>query len=146
MKKYKIFIIIIFFIMLILPTIFVNLKENQVSEIDNTKLLDLSDVDSVSTFEKYLEKRIGLRSKVINLYNIVNDKLFHEMKHPSYEYGKDDYVFFKMKNEYDDYSYLDTYANFIKNMQDYVTKRGSYFIIVLNPPKVETYSEYLPEG
>ncbi len=146
MKKYKITIIIIFFVILVIPIVFVNLKENQISEIDNTKLLDLSDIDSVSEFENYLEKRIGFRSEIINIYNIMNDKLFHEMKHPTYEYGKDDFVFFKMKNEKDDYEYLDTYANLIKNMQDYVTKRGSYFIIVLNPPKVETYSEYLPEG
>lgn len=146
MEKYKKVFIIIFFILLVLPIVFINFKQNYISEIDNTKLLNVEEITDVQTLETYVEERIGFRTSLINTYNVLNDKLFHEMMHPIYTYGKENYVFFNMPYEKVDTEYLDSYVLLIKNMQNYVNSRGSYFLFVLNPTKINLYSEYLPKG
>lgn len=146
MKIYKMIFVISFFLILIIPTCFINLKENQISEIDNSKLPEISTIQDKITFQNYFSKRIGFRKEMINAYTYLNDLCFKEMIHPSYTYGTDGYVFFKMGNEgYDDTS-LYNLAYFIKNMQDYVTQRGKYFLFVINPTKISVYSQYLPKG
>ena len=146
MKYFKIIIVIAFFLILILPISFINLKTNQFSEIDNSELPEWSSVDGVENFEKFISNRIGFRNSIIRIYTLLNDKLFHKMIHPTYTYGKDNYVFFKTNAEKHDNSYLDAFANLVKNMQTYTKERGSYFLFVINPTKISIYKQYLPEG
>ena len=120
MKKYKLFIIVVFFAILIIPMIFINLKDDFISEIDNSVLPKLNSVDNKDSLENYLQKRIGFRENVINIYTIVNDRLFNKMVHPIYDYGKDGYVYFKFSNEEFDINYLDSYFIFVKRLQDYI--------------------------
>lgn len=146
MKYFKLTIIILTFSFLILLLLLSNHEANQISEIDNSKLPEASTIIDIDTFSKYLSKRIGLRSEFINLYTEMNDKLFGEMVHPTYKYGKDGYVFFKTTTETHDDSYIDAFAKLLKEMQQYVTDRGSYFLFVINPTKISIYEEYLPDG
>ena len=146
MKKYKIITIYIFFIILLLPILFINLKKEQISEIDNESIPEISSVNDINSLENFLVKRIGFRTSIIRLYTKINNSIFNKMIHPLYDYGEDNYVFFKMENEVLDYDYLDTYALLIKKMQDYVQERGSYFLYLINPTKKSVYKEYLPKG
>ena len=146
MKIYKIVVIFVFFILIIIPIAFLDTEKNEVSEIDNSKLPEYTNFLQREKFEDYISKRIGFRNEIINVYTILNDKLFDEMVHPTYTYGKEGYVFFKTGKELHDDEYLDTFANMIKKMQDYTTQRGSYFLFVINPTKISVYRQYLPEG
>lgn len=146
MNIYKKIFIIIFFLVLLIPTCFINLKENQISEIDNSKLPEISTIEDITTFQDYFEKRIGFRKEMINTYTYLNDILFKEMVHPTYTYGTEGYVFFKLGNENHDDEYLDIFANFVKDMQNYVTQKGKYFLFIINPTKISVYSQYLPKG
>lgn len=146
MKIYRIIFVILFLLILVLPLCFMNLKPDQISEIDNSKLPEKSTIKNVSSLENYLSKRLGFREDIINFYTKANDILLGKMVHPTYTYGKKGYVFFKTYAETKDDEYLDTFAELVKNMQDYTTERGSYFLFVINPTKISVYSEYLPAG
>lgn len=145
-KILQIIFIITFFLIILIPVAFMNFKQNQISEIDNSKLPELKQVKNASSLDNYISKRIGFRTKFINVYTRINDVIFREMVHPTYTYGKDGYVFFKIRAEKHDDEYLDTFAHLVKNMQQYVQERGSYFLFILNPTKVSVYNQYLPNG
>lgn len=151
MRLYKKIIIIVFFLCLIIPMLFMNRKENQVSAIDNRNLQELpSDFktrEKRAEMETYLDDRIGFREKMINANMLINNALFHEMVHPTYTYGKDDYVFMAFADDSKaDMGYLEVYTDMIKTIQDYCTNRGIPFRFMLNPAKTRIDSEYLPEG
>lgn len=60
MKNVHIFRIVVFLSILILPIININLKPNQISEIDNKNLTEFSDVisgDFTTNFEDFIEDR-----------------------------------------------------------------------------------------
>ena len=146
MKIYRVIYTILFFIIIILPLCFINVKPDQISEIDNSKLPEASEVKDIDSLETYLSRRIGLRENIINSYTKINDILFNRMVHPTYTYGKEGYVFFKIEGENRDNDYLDTFASLVKKMQDYTEKRGIYFLFIINPTKISVYREYLPAG
>ncbi|HCR83265.1 MAG TPA: hypothetical protein DIW07_07615, partial [Lachnospiraceae bacterium] len=97
MKKLRICMSICFFLLLLLPIITLNRKENVVSEIDNRTLTnnpfspayepENGEFDLTEGIESYLEDRIGFRDDMIYGYTVLNDSLFHEMVHPTYMYG-----------------------------------------------------------
>ena len=142
--------IMLFLAFLIVPVIFINRKDNQVSEIDNTILMNADQVGKVNSLsddtEVYLSQHIGFRDRMLTEYIDVNDKAFNMLIHPQYEYGKEGYVFFKMPVEKQDAGYLKAFARFTKRMQKYCNKRDIYFLYCINPDKTEIYSEYLPAG
>ena len=150
MKKINIFSIVLFFTILAIPLLMCNLKPDQTSEIDNRKLAELPIFGQVEDFTKsvegYVNDRIGLRTEMINAYTQLNDKLFHVMIHPSYEYGKDGYVFFKLGPEAKDFEYIEDFANFVGIAQNYCEERGATFLYALEPSKITTYSQYLRAG
>lgn len=147
MKHFKIIIIFCFWIILIIPTLLMNTKNEQISLIDNSKLPEFNSVYDISSFENYLSKRVGFRTFIIKAYTTANDKLFNKMIHPSYTYGTNDYVFFKISGpELHDDSYLDSFAELIKKIQTYINDRGSYFLFFINPDKLSVYEQYLPKG
>ncbi|EGQ78353.1 hypothetical protein HMPREF9094_2402, partial [Fusobacterium animalis ATCC 51191] len=59
--------------------------------------------------------RIGGRERIINLYTELNDKVFNLLVHPTYTYGKDGYIFFKMKRNIEYEEYHRKFAETIKN-------------------------------
>ncbi len=148
MKHIQKLFIILFIAMLCLPVMFMNIKPNQVSDIDNRKLTDIPKLDKNfrSNVESYLMDRIGFRSWMIDTYQSFNDSFFHVMMHPSYMYGKEDHVFFKIKNEVYDPGYMDTFVSFLEKIQKYSEDRDIQFWYWLNPRKDSVYTEYLPNG
>lgn len=141
--------IIIFIAILIIPIVTINLKPNQISEIDNKALMEISDIpkgDLTDNIEDFIEDRIGLRTSMINAYTIGMNVLFNYMVHPSYEYGQDGYVFTKITNEDFNSEYQDIFSNYILKLQNYCNDRNIKFLYTVEPSKSSVYSEYLPTG
>ena len=144
MKKIRIIFICAFFVIIAVPIITFNWKENVVSEIDNRELTNnpfgdnyVSDgsTDLTDAIEDYLQDRIGLRDEMITAYTVLNDRLFHEMVHPTYEYGKDGYVFGKTGNNVVFSDYHVQFADMVEKIQTYCEERSIPFVFVFDPSK-----------
>ena len=142
--------IVLFIIFITIPVITMNTKHSQVSEIDNTSLMEFKDIGTKQSipkdFETYISERIGFRTNMINTYLFANDAFFNTLLHPTYEYGKNGYVFFKMSKEELDKNYLNSFARYIKYMQTYCTSHDISFLYCINPDKTQVYAQYLPCG
>lgn len=155
MKKIKILTIVLFSIVLIFPIIMFNWEENVVSPIDNRKLTNNpfgpnyekgEESDLTKIIENYVQDRIGFRDEMISGYTLLNDKLFHKMVHPIYDYGKDGYVFFKVGNTKKYGEYEKSFADMVKEIQDYCDEREVPFVFVFNPAKITVLEDKLREG
>lgn len=151
MRKLKIIFITIFTIFMMIPLVFFNFKENYVSELDNRMLRERPSLtqingDTLKDIFKYIEDRLWGRELAITTYTTINDKVFGELVHPSYTYGKDGHVFFKMGNEIKYGDYHDLFVDSVIKIRDYVESRGGKFYMMINPEKTSVYTEYLPEG
>lgn len=143
--------ILCFALIIAVPLAFMNHKAKQVSTIDNRNLTELPDTMATrigrAQFASYLEDRIGFRSQMITADTVLNDTLFHVMEHPTYTYGKDDWVFLKIPYEWSvNYQYLDAYCYLVEAMMDYCEERGITFQYWLNPSKMRIYDAYMPDG
>lgn len=141
MKTVKIifFCVIAGFVLLAVFT--TNTKSDAVSAIDNRRLVKWKgDIDP------YFQDRLGFRDRMINWYTVYNDRVFNEMVHPTYEYGKDGYVFFRFKEEMYDEEFLELFCRYIQQVQEYCRQRGAKFLYVYNPSKTSVYSQYLAKG
>lgn len=147
---------LVFLAMLVLPFLFTNFKKNVKSDIDNEYLPEL-ETESVEKFVKsaddYLDKRIGLREESLELYQLLNDKLFSEMEHPNHMYGKNGHMYYKWDNYIADWQHLNLndewaegFAKGIKSFQDYSESKDKKFIYMLLPDKKTIYPEYFPDG
>lgn len=136
--------IVLFIIFITIPVITMNTKHSQVSEIDNTSLMEFKDIGTKQSipkdFETYISERIGFRTNMINTYLYANDAFFNTLLHPTYEYGKNGYVFFKMSKEELDKNYLNSFARYIKYMQTYCTSHDISFLYCINPDKTQVYA------
>ncbi|MDO4813709.1 MAG: hypothetical protein Q3988_01315 [Gemella sp.] len=151
MKKLKIIFISIFSLLIFLPLIFFNFKSNVVSEIDNRKLKEFPNLSNFSadTFKdiySYFDDRYGGRELAVNSYVEMNDKVFGELVHPVYTYGKDGHVFFFLADEKKYTDYHKDFLESISRMRDYVESQGGQFYLMINPEKKSVYKEYLPQG
>lgn len=144
MKILRWMFLTIFIGILFLTLLMTNTTPGAISKIDNRKLASwgwrLSDIKG------YVEDRIGFRDQMINLYTVLNDRLFHEMVHPIYEYGQNGYIFFKVKEEVYDGQWVDLFCRYLRSVQDYCESRDAGFVYCLNPAKTTTYREFLPRG
>ncbi|EJP6472850.1 alginate O-acetyltransferase [Clostridium sp. L74] len=150
MKKIHFFRIILFLFIILFPVFNMNLMNNQISDIDNRKLTEVSEIflgeNIIATIQNYVEDRIGFRSEMVKLYTKGMDVVFNEMVHPSYQYGKDGYVFSKLEENETDKEFQEAYSNFILNFQNYCIDRGIKFLYATEPSKTTIYSEFLPQG
>ncbi len=100
---------------------------------------------AVAGIDGYLDDRIGLRSEAMAGYIWSNDKIFHVMTHPTYDYGLDGYLFhsFDFYVAPDDYAEL--YADYVVMLKNYCEARGVTFLYVNTPSKEFVYDEYIPD-
>ncbi len=151
MKKLQIISLLLFFTVLLLPMAFFNFASDAISEIDNRALAGnpfTESEDLTEGIENYINDRIGFRDQMISSYTVLNDKLFGKMVHPSYIYGKDGYVFgagiTTVNYSFDDYHV--TFADMVKEIQDYCEARGVPFLFVFDPAKPAIYPDKIAEG
>lgn len=150
-KQIKIIFIIIISIFISLPLIFLNLKNDVISEIDNRKLTELPRKPSLNStylnnLTTYFDDRYGGREFLISNYTKFNDLLFDELIHPTYTYGKDGHIFFRMGKEI---KYNNYHSNFLKSIvkiKNYVESKGAKFYVMINSEKTSVYTQYIPKG
>ncbi|MCF0149053.1 MAG: alginate O-acetyltransferase [Clostridium sp.] len=146
--------IILFCLIIVIPILFINFKEDEISIIDNRMLLNYNDIvnDSKDINEvftnigTYANDRIGFRENMVNLYTYSMDKLFNDMIHPIYQYGKDGFVYMKLPETKVNLRFQEVFSSFIKDFQEYCNERNIKFLYTLEPNKSTVYPEYLPEG
>lgn len=148
MKKIHILFLVLFAACIAVPLFCFNFQKDAVSEITNSKLteLDFSNGVSLPNIESYINDRIGLRDEALNFYQVFNDRVFGEMVHPSYCYGKDGYVFRRIGATAVDEKFVAEFCNYLARIQAYCEERGVPFIYGVTPSKSTVYSQYLPDG
>lgn len=152
MKKSEIVAILTFFSICLIPLALTNTKKNVVSQFDNRKLMEWSDVGESNfqsmQIENYLHDRIGFRETLITLDQIWNAAIFGKLTHPLYDFGKDEYVFFRFDDDYqwEEDTYISLFASVLDRMNQYCEAGGTDFRVMINPSKEIVYSEYLPAG
>ena len=150
MKLLKITSIILFFTILITPLCYFNLETDSVSAIDNRMLTEnpfTLEGDLTNNIQSYVNDRIGFRDEMITAYTVLNDRVFGKMVHPSYTYGKDDYVFgagITTENAFGDYHIA--FADMVAEIQTYCTDRNVPFLFVFNPAKPAVYQDKIADG
>lgn len=139
-----------FFLVILIPILFMNFKRDQVSKIDNRMLLNFEDIfsnkDIFNNIESYIDDRIGFRTEMVDIYAKVMDKAFNEITHPKYEYGKDGFIMSKAEENEFNPEFMETYSDFIKEFQDYCNARDIKFLYSVEPRKELIYPEYITEG
>ena len=144
-----------FLLCLILPAAFINLKPDQVSEMENKKLADWPEFQPSSEYldgiTDYFEDRIGFREQAIGIYTELNDDLFDVMVHPLFMWGEDGHIFYKDKDYIAAYQrlntdeeYIDSMVDFMEETNDYLASKGIEFMYFVCPDKKTIYSEYFP--
>ena len=148
MKKANLFFLVLLSACIAVPLLCFNFETDAVSEIDNTVLteLDFSQGVSIDDLTEYVNDRIGLREEALNAYQVLNDRLFHEMEHPTYCYGKDGYVFLKLGENTVDEEFIGAFCDYLARIQAYCQERGVPFIYCVTPAKATIYPQYLPDG
>lgn len=155
MKKIKTIFVIIFVIIILTPIANFNFEKDAISNIDNKTLINnpFSKEEiakgnfNKSNIEAYVNDRIGFREDMILGYTLLNDRIFGEMVHPIYSYGKEGYVFGEGITVNKDYSdYHEDFVNMVKKIQDYCEERNIPFLFVFNPAKPAVLSEYIADG
>ena len=150
MKYLRRTFLILMAVLVLAPVLTMELRHNVASEINNAMLreLDLSGGISVSNINGWLNDRVGFRTEALTANQLLDDKLFHELNHPNYAYGKDGYVFFKFNasSNYVNVDFLDAFCAYLRQMQDYCETRGVPFLYAVSPSKTTVYDQYLPEG
>ena len=155
-SKLNIVFIAVFMLILVLPWVFLNRKEDQVSEIENKKLADWPGfsltLETDSQIEEYVNDRIGFKETAVGIYTEVNDKLFNVMVHPLFMWGEENHIYYKDKDYIAAYQRLNTDPEFIDSMvsfltktKDYLDSKGIDFLYFVCPDKKTIYPEYFPK-
>lgn len=152
MRAIKSFAIIVFVLMILTPVTMMNTEPDSISKIDNRALAKFPfgegapKGDLTRNIESYVQDRIGFREKMILAFTMLNDKLFGKMVHPTYCYGKDGYVFFKMGANVRYGEFHETFADMVKKIQTYCEERDIPFLFAFDPAKTSVLTQYLPRG
>lgn len=146
-----------FMLILIVPFITMNFKENQTSDIDNKVLTEFPELtvssETIETLEDYVDDRVGFREQAIEFYTTAVDKVFGVMIHPLFMYGKDGHIFYKdpdyiaaYQRLNTDEEYLGSLTTFLEETKDYLDSKNIRFLYFLCPDKKTVYSEYFPDS
>lgn len=154
MKKLKQAAIALFSLMILMPLAGFRFGEGIRSEIDNRMLQEnpfgseeRAKVKSMpKAIAKFVNDRLGFRDEMILANMVLNDKIFGEMVHPTYRYGKSSYVFYREMATPVYGNYHELFADMVRRLQDYCEIRGIPFLFVFEPCKSRIMSEYLPAG
>lgn len=154
MKQIRWAVITLFAAMLLLPLAAFDREADVVSTIDNRKLAaapfseeaKAADPDLTARIESYVNDRIGFRDQMILGYTVFNDRVFGKMIHPSYCYGQDGYVFFKMGQAEEYNGFYQSFADVVTQIDAYCRQRDVPFLLVLDPAKTAVLTDKLPKG
>lgn len=151
----NVFIVFVMFILLI-PVIFINGKENIVSETENRYLsnwptANLGTEEWKNQFESWLEDRIAFRDKFLNIRSWILYKGFNVVSSDKVISGKEGWLFYTLENNIEisrgefplNEEILKEIAEVQQGISDYYKSLGKTYAIVLTPSKVSIYPEKL---
>lgn len=155
MKKIsKILFLAVSVMLLVVPMLATNTKPDQVSELDNAKLIEFPVLrlgGFRSGIEEYVSDRVGFRDEMITLYQKFCGLAFQKLVHPLYVYGKEGHIMSPL--DLVTYQHLDVSEEYIENFTDYLESleefcqnQGAEFLFYLCPNKETIYPEYFPDG
>lgn len=163
---YSIFIIM-FFLMLLLPLVFVDLSGETVSEQENRTLAELPSVsvlfnepeEFVSRFEDWFSDHVGFRLELINLKKEIDDL------DDAVQYTDGNYIYLRGQQGHRYFAYTDGWmigkfqgkeflsdeqlsglANDLNDISQYLDEKGIPLIVMICPDKESVYPEYYPES
>ena len=140
-------------LMLALPAVLTNRIPVDWSPLDN-RFLKARPIFSEEIFNDltdYVADRVGLRAGFIEAYQVTTDRCFHELNHPLFEYGKDDWIMtintdiVQTWHLEPDLNYAQTMGDFIAEARDIAEAEGAGLLFWLLPNKESIYPEYLPD-
>ena len=141
-------------LMLLLPALTTNIKQDQKSSFDNRRLLEFPAPDEDNfriSFESYLSDRIGFREAMITAYQNTCSVLFHKLVHPSFIYGKEghivapwDLVTYQHLDVSEDY--LAAYTDYVSSLKYLCDRNDMDFLYLMIPNKETIYPEAFPDG
>ena len=146
-RKLKILFLLVLAAAVVSAAATMNLQKNCVSELNNSMLPEWDPENLTGeSIDNYIQNRIGFHDIAITGYINLQDRLFGELVHPSYMYGKDGYVFARLSETSVDTEFIDAFCKYLRQVQDYCEVRGVPFLYCVNPGKTTVYKEYLPDG
>ena len=148
--------IAVFFVLCVLPVVFMNFKKNQTSEYENKMLEEWPEFEMTEDFMKgvynYINDRIGFREGSIALYTEANNALFGAMVNPLFMWGEEGHIYYKDKDYIAAYQHRNTDSEYIDSMVDFLAKTNDYlatkdirFLYFVCPDKKTIYPEYFPK-
>lgn len=119
-------------IILLVPIVTFNIESPSVSAIDNRELTEFNihSDDKTDMIDSYVKDRVGFRTDAISAFTVLNDRLFNEMIHPTYTYGQDGYVFFKIGQEYVDEEFIEAFCKYLKKYK-IIVKREMFRLFIV---------------
>lgn len=100
-----------------------------------------------NVMQQYFADRLGFREDMIKVKQLIEIEAFDDPAHPSYTFGKDGHIFFKVgRKAHLENDFVTTYSDYITKMSNYCEERSADFYFTINPDKRELYSDYLPAG
>ena len=150
----KILFLAVSAMLLVVPMLTTNLKPNQVSEFDNRNLKEFPALQINgfrSGVEGYVSDRVGFRTEMITIYQKFCDIAFHKLVHPSYVYGKGEYIMspwdlVTYQHLDADATYIESYTDYLKSLEQFCQNMDAEFLFYLCPNKETIYPEYFPDG
>lgn len=143
-----------FALLLLLPLLTFRREAGVASEADNRMLQEnpfsaeerAKGGDLTAKLERYVGDRIGFRDEMILGFQLLNDRLFGKLTHPSYCYGKEGHVYYAPNTADNSEAYYTAFAEMIRQIQEYCEARSVPFLFVIEAAKEAVLPEYLPEG
>ena len=148
MRKIKLLFFIIFISILLIPTMLTDTK-GEASDSDGRVLTQapaFGEEKYTEKQEKWLKDRLGFADDLAAAHALINDKAFGELVGPTYQYGKNGYIFYEIHSNIAYSDYHKQFAKMVANMQLYCESRGTKFYYVFVPEKESVYKRFLPTG
>lgn len=157
MKKGANLLYVICVIMILFgPVCGMNVKENQVSEIDNEYLPEWPSIKSENDYqtavEEYINKRIGGRETALFLYENSMAKVFNILEVGLYAYGEEGHIEGGFDDYVKDYQHLnlieseeliDVLSDYMYWVNQYCEEKDIVFLTFIAPDKKTIYPEYV---
>lgn len=126
----------------------------KIVEKPSMRLSDFYNRSYQTQYEHWLEQHLPLRSYYIRFYSQFKYSLFNKSSLDYVVIGKDNYLFeinfitsyLKLPPSLPlDRKKIEEKVKILKDIQDYFTKRGKLFVLIITPNKAALYPEYIPE-
>lgn len=152
--KLNLLFLMIVVLIICIPAVSLNTRREYRSEIDNSMLIEFPEFDREfpERINRYVEERIGFRVRIITAYQDINNKLFHYLAHPLYEYGREDWIMTRNWDAEQTYhldvsdDYIHAFAEYVDDIKDVSLQNNARFVFVLIPNKETIYYDKISPG